>query len=367
MRRTLEKLARERQDKEAAFNRKLDDIRKKLETSPTPKKFYSLSKRPRPEVLLASFLTELVDLIELGRDLADARDREWDALGSNHVGMIFKSMEWRVDRLAAAYEDVRALMKVFLRLREKLDQLIRSLELRETPTPAAGQEISEPLEDWRYAGFENRFRGSESEVKKQLAIYVPYFPPGGKVVDLGCGRGEFLELLRNNGVEAEGVDLNSQMVEACLDKGLPCSKGDLLEWLASREDSSLDGIFSSQVIEHLAPSALRKLIDFCFQKLRNGGVLILETINPASVFALVEIYFLDLSHERPIHPQALQFMVEAAGFEDVEIKYSSALDKEKLESIPGADELARRLNQNFDRLNQLLYAPPNYAAIARRR
>jgi len=366
MRRTLEKLAHERQAKEEAFRQKLDEIRKKILTFPSAKRFFFSRTPPSEKAFLASLFTDFLELLELEKDLADARDREWDALGSNHVGMIFKSLEWRVDKLAAAYEDARALMRTFLRLREKIDNLIQTLEQREKPEKLVIREILEPLEDWRYAGFENRFRGRESEVKKQLEAYVSYFPKGGKVVDLGCGRGEFLELLRENGIEAEGVDLNSQMVEACLEKGLRCAKADMLAWLASREDSSFDGIFSSQVIEHLEPPRLKELVELCFKKIKPGGILILETINPASVFALVEIYYLDISHQRPIHPRALQFLLEAAGFENVEIKYSSALEKEKLRSLPGADEVTVRLNENIDRLNELLYGPANYAAISRR-
>lgn len=366
MRRTLEKLAYERLAKEEAFRRKLDEIRKKIQAFPRAKRFFLWKKCPPEKAFWASLVSDFLELLELEKDLADARDREWDALGSNHVGIIFKSMEWRVDKLASVYEDVRALMRTFLRLREKLDSLIQALEQREKPEKIAVQEILEPLEDWRYAGFENRFRGRESEVKKQLEVYVPYFPKGGKVVDLGCGRGEFLELLRENGIEAEGVDLNSQMVEVCLDKGLRCAKADILAWLANREDGSFDGIFSSQVIEHLEPPRLKELVELCFKKIRPGGILVLETINPTSVFALVEIYFLDISHQRPIHPRALQFLLETAGFENVEIQYSSALEKEKLASLPGTDEPTARLNENIDRLNELLYAPPNYAAISRR-
>lgn len=357
MRRTLEKLAQERQEKENDFARKLEEIKKKSQNASL---FHNLTS-------IKNIFAGLTDLIELQASLTDAKDREWDALGSNHVGIIFKSMEWRVDKLAAEYGDVKILMKKFILLREKLTQLLAVLEEKKMPTPAEVREILEPLEDWRYAGFENRFRGYEEEVKKQQRDYLSCFPKGGVVLDLGCGRGEFLELLRENGIEAAGVDSNSQMVDICLDKGLRCQKGDILEKLAEWADGSLAGIFSSQVIEHLSPAKLKRLIELCYQKLSPSGVLVLETINPASVFTLVEIYYLDLSHQKPIHPQALKFMLEAAGFEDVEIKYSFALETERLKNLPGADERTAILNQNIDRLNDLLFAPANYAAISRRK
>jgi O-antigen chain-terminating methyltransferase len=346
MRRTLEKLAQERQEKEQELARRLDEIKQKGKKD-----------------LAASFEGLVRQIISL----VDAKDKEWDALGSNHVGLIFKSLEWRVDKLAAENEDAKLLMKKFIQLREKLDSLLAALEEKKLPQPEEVRALLEPLEDWRYAGFENRFRGREEEVKTQLCEYVSLFPKGGKVLDLGCGRGEFLELLGDKGIEAAGVDSNGQMVDICLDKGLRCEKGDLLEKLADRPDGTLGGIFSSQVIEHLPAPYLKKLIEMCRLKLAPGGTLVFETVNPLSVFALVQVYYLDLSHHKPVHPQALKFMLEASGFEDVEINYSSPLEMERLQSLPGADERTTVLNRNIDRLNDLLFAPVNYAAVARRK
>jgi O-antigen chain-terminating methyltransferase len=346
MRRTLEKLAQERQEKEQELARRLDEIKQKGKKD-----------------LVASF----EGLIRQIMALVDAKDKEWDALGSNHVGLIFKSLEWRVDKLAAESEDAKLLMKKFILLREKLDSLLAALEEKKLPEPDEVRALLEPLEDWRYAGFENRFRGRDDEVKKQLRDYVSYFPKGGMVLDLGCGRGEFLELLREEEIEAAGVDSNGQMVDICLDKGLRCQKGDLLEKLAEWLDGTLGGIFSSQVIEHLPPQYLKKLIEMCRHKLAPGGTLVLETVNPLSVFALVQVYYLDLSHRNPIHPQALKFMLEASGFEEVEIKYSSPLEREKLQPLPGADDRTAVLNRNIDSLNELLFGPVNYAAVARRK
>lgn len=308
-------------------------------------------------------ISSFTDIIQLNAALTDAKDKEWDALGNNHVGMIFKSMEWRVDKLAAAYEDANLLMKKFLLLKENLNQLLSVLQEKRMPSPPQVKEILQPLEDWRYAGFENRYRGSEQEIKKQQASYVSYFKKGGKVLDLGCGRGEFIEILEENGIEAEGIDINGQMIEICRDKGLNCQKADILKKLAEYEDGTLGGIFSSQVIEHLSPSYLRRMIELAYFKLSPASHIVLETINSASVFSLVQIYFLDLSHQKPVHPQTLKFLLESTGFEKVEIKYSFPLEKEKLQDLPGSDEFTSILNQNIDNLNKLLYAPPNYAAI----
>jgi SAM-dependent methyltransferase len=304
----------------------------------------------------------LVDLVGKESLRGDPRDREFDALGSNHVGMIFKSMEWRVSKLAATYDDVQILMKKFMLLHEKLDALLAALEKGE-PAAADVRPLLEPLEDWRYAGFENRFRGSEEDIRKQQAEYASLFPEGGKVLDLGCGRGEFLGLLRERGVEAAGVDLNGAMIDMCLDKGLDCRKQDLLEGLAEAPDGSLAGVFSSQVVEHLPPAYLRKLVATAYAKLAPGGRIVLETVNPASVFALVQIYFLDMSHKMPVHPLSLKFLLESSGFAGVEVRYAAPLGEERLGELPGADERTAALNADIDKLNALLYAPPNYAVI----
>jgi SAM-dependent methyltransferase len=290
----------------------------------------------------------VLELIRKLPPLMDAKDRERTALGNNHLSMIFKSMEWRVDKLAVEYKDVQILMKKFFLIREKLDSLILALKKGKKPSPADVRAALGPLEDWRYAGFENRFRGSEEDIRKQQIGYLDAFRKGGKVLDLGCGRGEFLDLLRENGIEGEGVDLNGQMIDICLDKGLNCRQGDILDRLTQVPDGSLDGIFSSQVVEHLPPAYLRKLVETAHAKLALGGTIVLETVNPASVFALVQIYYLDLSHEQPVHPRALQFMLECAGFSDVEVRYSAPLDAERLRELPGADERTSLMNENLE-------------------
>jgi O-antigen chain-terminating methyltransferase len=389
MRRTIEKLAQDRHDQREKLQAKLAEIirlsedlgriQSRLPSLPRePKK--SLFRGVRPsgvasgELLNAlagttaavKALTDAVAAVaELQDGLADARDREWDALGSNHVGMIFKSLEWRIDRLAEAYEDASALMKTFILLEERLGRLLAAVEEKKLPSPVSVREILEPIEDWRYLRFENRFRGAPEEVKRRQAGYVGLFPSPGLVLDLGCGRGEFLEALRESGRVGTGVDLNAEMVGVCRDKGLDAVQGDLLEALANRPDRSLGGIFAAQVIEHLPPAYLRRLVELSRAKLAAGGVLVLETVNPLSVFALVQIYFLDMSHRLPVHPQALKFLMEAAGFDEVEIRPVGELGEEKLETLPGADGIASLLNRNIDRLNELLYAAPAYAAVGR--
>jgi len=388
MQRTIETLAAERRAVEENLRETLVGLRKIAESlAPLIRRFSAPTDAPAKKLFrdssgealgeiraaLAATATAVKILAETAARqteaqdaLSDVRDKLWDAEGNNHVGMIFKSMEWRVDRLATASEDASALMKTFAKLQDQLGRLLAAVEGKNLPTPAHLVPILEPLEDGRYLRFENRFRGAEAKIRKQQIAFVDDFPPGGRILDVGCGRGEFLELLAGRGFHAEGVDLNAEMIGLCRDKGLSVEHGDLLEHLAARPDASLDGIFSSQVIEHLPPAAIRRMIELAFAKLRPDGRILLETVNPLSVFALVHIYLLDLTHRTPVHPQALQFLLETAGFSSVSVRIGSGLEGEKLGNIPPSDETAAILNRNIDRLNALLYAPANYSVLGRK-
>ncbi len=151
------------------------------------------------------------------------------------------------------------------------------------------------------------------------------------------------------------------MLEEARAKGLDCRKADALQFLKDRPAASLDGIFSSQVIEHFQPDYLRRVISECFRVLRPGALLLLETINPLSVFALSRIYFLDPTHRSPLHPEYMRYLLENSGFSAVEILYGAEPQAEKLEAIGPGESLARPFNGNVDRLNRLLFSACEYA------
>ena len=171
-----------------------------------------------------------------------------------------------------------------------------------------------------YVAFEDRFRGESSALSALQADYVTKFPPPaepGAIVDVGCGRGEMLEVLRDAGHEIVGIDLDENMVEVCRTKGLPVLRGDGSSWLELCDRGTLKGIFSAQVIEHLLTPEIERFLHASLVALRPGGVLVMETINPRSLHALGNHFFADVSHVRPIHPETLRFMCEQTGFADV--------------------------------------------------
>ncbi|MEW6456403.1 MAG: class I SAM-dependent methyltransferase [Acidobacteriota bacterium] len=296
--------------------------------------------------------------------MIDAKEREWDALGSNHVGILFDSLNWKIDRIGFQQEDLRALLKAHTKIKNELDEIVMDLKMYRKIDVKKTKDLSSALESLSYHRFETHFRGWQEEVKKRQEIYLKYFKGKKNVLDLGCGRGEFLEILKENGIESYGIDLNDEMVQVCKEKGIKCVKADILEHLLSIDDESLGGIFSSQVIEHLEPNYLQKLIGTAFVKLKSDSYLILETINPKSLFALSEIFSRDFTHRKPVHPETLKFLLESAGFGDIEIIYLSEVgEKQRLKEIPEDDERFRIISDNFRKINNILFGFVDYAIV----
>ena len=174
-----------------------------------------------------------------------------------------------------------------------------------------------------YYQFERRFRGSEEEIRARQSFYSPFFRERKNVLDLACGRGEFLELMREWNVPARGVDLDADMVGRCREKNLEVTRADVFSYLAGMPNGSLDGIFSAQFVEHLPLEAYAGLIAQCARKLAPGGVLAIETPNPECLATFSQSFYLDPTHVRPIPPGQMHFLFAEAGFERVTVHYLS--------------------------------------------
>jgi SAM-dependent methyltransferase len=234
--------------------------------------------------------------------------------------------------------------------------------------------------DILYRGFEDRFRGSIEDVRAKLRVHVPVFAGASDVVDIGCGRGEFLALLKDARVTARGVDANREMIADARARGLDAVESDALKYLKTLPDASLGGVMASQVIEHLRPSYVVELIALVFDKLRPGAPIVLETINPACWLAFFSSYLRDFTHVWPVHPETLQYLMQAAGFSRVEIKYTEqAPDAVRMRGVDPAalqvadaatsralTHLADAHNANASILNSLLFTYMDYSAIGYR-
>jgi len=285
--------------------------------------------------------------------------------------------------LLKRWETLGSVQQLALSLKRELDRE----HAESAPMPAGPSSVTHPaeaaitsksasqaLEAFRYVGFEDRYRGTREEIRERMASYVPYFKNATHVLDVGCGRGEFLELLREAGVRATGVDINHEMVEQCRAAGLDVSAGDALIYLNDVEDRSLGGLFASQVVEHLTPDYLLRFLETAYHKLRPGAPIVLETINPACWSAFFDAYLRDITHVQPLHPDTLRYLLTATGYGSVDIRYSSPYpDVSKLKGVPqesaGTPELQRladAFNANVDNLNRLLFSNRDYAVIGSR-
>lgn len=230
----------------------------------------------------------------------------------------------------------------------ELEERLLRLERRSTAEPrtVASQPRQDAIPD--YFAYETRMRAPSAEIRERQRPYVELLRGHEPVLDVGCGRGELLQLLRDAGVEARGVDADADMVAYARGEGLDASQADLLEALAAAADASLGAITALQVVEHLPPPVLSRFLEECVRALRSGGLLVAETINPASPAALRH-YFADLTHAQPLIPETLELFARQAGFAAVEVRFMNAPEQ-----------------HDDPRISEHLFAPLDYALIARK-
>jgi hypothetical protein len=161
--------------------------------------------------------------------------------------------------------------------------------------------------------FAEMFRGPAERVAELQRPYLKLVSEHQPVLDLGCGRGEFLALLADEGIAGRGVDSDPGMVARCAQHGLPVEQADAVDYLEGLADGSAGTIFSAQVIEHLPAERLQRLVELALRKLRPGGLFIAETVNPHSVQAM-KAFWVDPTHRRPIFPEVALAMCAIAGF-----------------------------------------------------
>jgi len=211
------------------------------------------------------------------------------------------------------------------------------------PAPAAAGPVPPtPIAiDW--FRFADVFRGAEERIKEHQKMYVRKFAGAADLLDLGCGRGEFLEVARDAAIPARGIDQSEESIAICRAKGLEAQRADLFEYLDHLPDASLGGVYCSQVVEHLPPDRLPDLINLLAKKTNRGALAAIETPNPECLAIFATHFYLDPTHTRPIPPALLRFYMEEAGFVNIEIERLSPA----VESMPALAELPASVRESF--------------------
>ncbi len=273
---------------------------------------------------------------------------------SRHADALFARIDQKLTRYRRQSRELWSRMEALLAIAQKGEA---------APLVRASREQG-------YVELERLFRGSQSEIRRRLRPYLGYLESRAPVLDLGCGRGESLEILRDHGIGGAGVDSSAEMVAQCRDKGLDAERADLFEALESAEPGSLGAVVSFHVIEHLPAESLDRLVRLAWRALRPGGVLVLETPNPLSVVVAARNFWLDPTHRRPVHPASLKLSYELAGFEPVvQLDLQPFADGERLPEIALAEisddlkPLVDGINRLRDRLDELLFGYQDFGMV----
>ena len=283
-------------------------------------------------------------------DLMDANHR--DLMRAQHAdfhgeldrrGIDIQQRLWAdLEKMKVEYERLIHAELHLIRQRLLVGQAVSPVSAAPEQKPAG--ETARPTKlAFDYGRFAERFRGSEDYVKAGQQIYLPYFAGRRNVLDIGCGRGEFLETMRQANVVARGIDLGEESVALCRQKGLEAETADLFEYLAAQPEGAFDGIFCAQVVEHLEPARLPEAIRLAASRLERNGVLAIETPNPECLAIFATHFYLDPTHTRPVPHPLLAFYMEEFGLGGIEVRRLSPA----VETMPALAELPAGFREAF--------------------
>jgi 2-polyprenyl-3-methyl-5-hydroxy-6-metoxy-1,4-benzoquinol methylase len=276
-----------------------------------------------------------VDVMEAShRDLMRAQHRDFEGALERFTIEIQKRLWADMERIREEYD--RLIHSELKTIRQRV-QITASMTQPQGAATAATTPL--PAFSFDYGRFAERFRGTEEYVRAGQQIYRPLFEGCAEVLDIGCGRGEFLEMIPG----AKGIDLSEESVAICRSRGLNAEVADLFVYLENLPEGSLDGIFCSQVVEHLPPERLPLMIKLCASRLRRGGVIAIETPNPECLAIFATHFYLDPTHQRPVPHPLLAFYFEEFGIGNIEVKKISPA----VESMPSLKSLPEDFRKAF--------------------
>ncbi len=317
-----------------------------------------------------------LDQLDVGlKDEAGQRQQELRALGERvgeateevatefrqHTERLSGDLKREIDRVLQKQQQVNTeLVLQGQRLARLLDEARRRL-----PAPFDQEQLGAIVSetdhtlDAFYASFDEQFRGTREEIKERLKVYLPLMKQQGiggaemPILDVGCGRGEWLELLKEQQLRAIGVDSNRVLVGQCSERGLDVAEDDLMGYLRRLDGASLGAVTGFHIVEHLPIETLVQFLNETVRVLKPGGAVIFETPNPQNVLVGSCNFYFDPTHRNPLPSQVMRFLLESRGFARVEVLELNPSDDAPVDE---ASELARRFNQYF-------YGPMDYAVI----
>ena len=240
--------------------------------------------------------------------------------------------------------------------RTRLDELREGISTEIAGVRFRIGDLTDPQLENLYSALEDQFRGTREEIKERFREYLAYVKDSAPVIDLGCGRGEWLELLREAEIEARGVDSNHLQIEQCRALGLDVTEADFLVQLQGMTTESAGAVTGFHIIEHLSFNALVSLLNEVMRVLRPGGVVIFETPNPENVVVGSHYFYLDPTHRHPLPSELMEFVFKHQGFRDIEVLNLHPWDSGR---VAGEGQLAERFNGYF-------YGPMDYAIVGRK-
>lgn len=274
----------------------------------------------------------------------------------------FSNMQSEWEQKIPIFEDRYALYDSRVRrIERKIEGLLNVDKVSATASNEKYVGEGSRVNDLDYFLFEGKYRGRLDDIKERQRIYLDIFKGRNKIVDCGCGRGEFVELLRENDTDVVGIDLSEDNVQFCQERQLPVYHAGIFEFLSDADSDSLGGIFCSQVVEHFTVDQLLEFINIAYDKLKTNAPIVIETINPKNVVAVSNWFYMDLTHVRPVHPETLQFVMESYGFKVKEVKY---LHPDVNSMLPKLNSAGDEFNMKLDKVNEYLFGPQDYAIVA---
>lgn len=278
------------------------------------------------------------------------------ALQHQQIGALFREQNELSDQQRMMREDVFAQPSVE-QVQRMIDQAAVSLTRFQSRAPSGGlTPVERERIDAFYAAFEKQFRGGATDIKESLRFYLPYLKAANitnEVLDLGSGRGDWLELLRDEGIDARGIDTNPILVKASRASGFEVAAADALDHLGTLPDQSVNAITGFHIVEHLSFEKLILLVQEIVRVLRPGGLVILESPSPENLVVAACNFYADPTHRRPVYPHTLKFLLTNSGLSDVRLEFLHPVDDSPYRDGEG---LSKALHTWF-------YGPRDYAVI----